>query len=582
MSSEFTVLREAWLALDEPSEEVREAARARLFEEIANEESEQRLGRTSDEQLRPGGFRRRSRLALVLVLVLVLLLTWATLTLAFGWHVVFGSAPRVAHSSRVFQDFNHLDVGAPPKMASGVLPNQARLVAAFGRVRLWLAPTKAGGYCSVFAGSGGCDARGTIPLGVTYSFRTEPGQGGVGQGTDLAYLRELHGAVNPRWSDSVEVRFEDGTILRPRIVWVSKPIAQGFFYVAIGDEHHRPGHQVREVVARDGDGNVVDSSQPGPDSDGPPAGAIVDKADEVARIDTPVGNAVLWRAPSRFDTACTWLTLAGRFYLGRCLFKDYPAPPEIELVRRGELVLVTGVQIPSSGLVRLEFVDGHHVQLRATGGGFLLYRVPRPASLASAQPWRYTVLAPSGHRIARSELSLPSLRSPGDIDRTARMPDGEVVLLPRKAIIAKARKLIEFLAKNGSRYTVWTMPARDGGRCYVFGGGNCTPPGSHASPLGAGVQGGAVPVLAGQVREDVATYELHYEDGAVERVHPVESFILHEIPSSHYPRGHRLELVISRARDGHELARTVVPDRAPGVYPCENPIDIGGGGTICP
>ena len=54
-------------------------------------------------------------------------------------------------------------------------------------------------------------------------------------------------------------------------------------------------------------------------------------------------------------------------------------------------------------------------------------------------------------------------------------------------------------------------------------------------------------LLAGQVREDVATYELRYEDGAVERLHPVEGYILHEIPSSHYVRGHRLELVIARA-----------------------------------
>ena len=66
MASEFRILREAWLALDEPSQEVRESARARLFEEIAFEESE-RLGHSREqEQERSGlsgavrGARRRS------------------------------------------------------------------------------------------------------------------------------------------------------------------------------------------------------------------------------------------------------------------------------------------------------------------------------------------------------------------------------------------------------------------------------------------------------------------------------------------------------------------------------------------
>jgi hypothetical protein len=595
MSSEFSTLREAWVALDEPSQEVREGARTRLFDEIAAEESE-RLGRASDQRVRQGGLRPRSRLAIVLAFGLLLLLTWATLTLAFGWHVVFGSAPRAPHSSKIFKDFDTLDVGAPAGMASGVIPNQTRLVATFGRVQVWVAPTRAGGYCAVIAGAGGCDRLGTAPLNVTYGFASEPGRGGEpnapGLGPDLADLREVAGSINARWSETLEVRFEDGTVLRPRVVWVSEPISQGFFYLPIGNDHRPAGHQLREVVALDAHGNIVESeSMRGihrPYSAGPPPGAVSQQAAEVGHLQTPVGEAVLWHAPSRFDTGCTWLELAGRFYLGHgfngCQVTGYSSRWHGELAQRGNLVLFYAFGIPSAGSVRLDFADGHHVRLRPDRDGFLLYRVAAPASSRSGQPWSYTVDAAGGKRLLHSDLSLPSLTPAATERRLVRLPDGQSGFLPRNAIVPKARRLIDFRAEEGTRVTLWIIPTRDGGRCYVFDRGDgCAPPGSHAPPLGAGIHGGESPVLlAGQVREDVATYELRYEDGAVERLHPVEGFILHEIPSSHYARGHRLEFVIARASDGHVITQQAIDARAAGVYPCEKPVDIGRGVKACP
>lgn len=402
MSSEFTVLREAWLALDAPSEEVREGARARLFEEIASEESEQRLGRTSDQQVRQGGFRRRSRLALVVVLGLLLVLIWATLTLAFGWHVIFGSTPKVPHNSAIYKDFDSLDVGAPAGMASGVIPNETRRVATYDGIPLWVAPTRAGGYCSMMAGSGGCDREGTVPLNVTYMTSGAPVGGGTPE-ADLGYLRELHGAVNPRWSGAVEVRFGDGTAVRPQIVWISKPISQGFFYVPIGDDHRRAGHRLQKVVALDADGNVVaeDSSmsQGQQPSDSPPAGAVVDKAEQVASIETPDGKAVLWRAPSRFDSSCTWLALAGRVYGGECSFSGYPPTARVVLVRRGNgLLLVSGVRLTSSGSLTLGFADGQQLRLTADGEGDLLRPVPA-ALRTSGMPTTFSAVDVSGRKL---------------------------------------------------------------------------------------------------------------------------------------------------------------------------------------
>jgi hypothetical protein len=577
MSSEFSTLREAWLGLDEPSQEVRESARGRLFEEIAGEESE-RLGRATDQRVRRDGLRPRSRLAIVLVLGLLLLLTWATLTLAFGWNVVFGSAPRAPHNSRVFKDFDALDVLAPPGMKSGVIADQTRLVATFGRKRLWVAPTRAGGYCFTL-GAGGCDHLGTSPLAVTYST----------SGSSQA-VREVYGTVNPRWSESVELRFDDAAVIRPRVVWVSAPISQGFFYQPITADHRRPEHRLRRVVALDGDGNIVESENVGPDgkpySNAPPPGAVSDQAAKVASLETPFGEAVLWHAPSRFDTSCSWLELAGRFYfLGSssgCQVTGESPRRHGELARRGNLVLFYAFGIPSAGSVKLDFADGHHVRLRPHSDGFLLYRVAQPAFMASGQPSSYTVVAASGKQLLHADLSLPPLTSLG-AERTVRLPDGQFGFLPRRAIVAKARKLIQFRAEQGMRVTVWVIPMHGGGRCYVYNvGSGCALPGSHAPPLGAVIHGGEPILLAGEVREDVATYELRYEDGAVERLHPVENFIMHEIPSIHYARGHRLKLVIARARDGHILAQEAVPVRAPGVYPCEKPVDFGHGVKACP
>jgi hypothetical protein len=590
MSSELPILREAWLALDEPSQEAREIARARLFEEIAGEESE-RLGRANDQRVRKGGLRPRSRLAIVVVLGLLLLLTWATLTLAFGWHVVFGSAQRASHGSKIFKDFNTLDVGAPSGMASGVIPNETRLVATFDRYRLWVAPTKAGGYCTLLVGGplggGGCDRLGTVPFGASSV--------SIGRPTDepnpgTADLRSVFGSVDSRWSDSVEMRFEDGAVLRPRIVWVSEPISQGFFFQPIARDHQRLGHGLREVVALDADGNLVAAvSMSGRQySSGPPAGSIMDEAEQVARVETPIGEAVLWHAPSRFGTSCTWLELDERFYAGEsfngCQIEGYSSRWHGELVRRGNLVLFYAAGIPSAGSVELDFADGQHLRLRPDEDGFLLYRVPRPAFLASGQPWSYTVVDDSGKRLLHSDLSLPPLTSPAAPDRPMHLPDGQLVFLPRTAIVAEARKLIDFRAENGTRVTLWIIPTRDGGRCLVFDrGGGCDSPGSHASPLGAGISGGTSPVLlAGPVRDDVATYELHYQDKAVERLHPVKGYILHEIGSSHYSLGHRLELMIARDRDGHVIAQQAIQFSMPGVYPCETPVDIGRGVMACP
>ena len=53
----------------------------------------------------------------------------------------------------------------------------------------------------------------------------------------------------------------------------------------------------------------------------------------------------------------------------------------------------------------------------------------------------------------------------------------------------------------------------------------------------------------------MALVELHYEDGTVERIEPVEDYVLAEIGSAHYERGHRLAAAVARSADGRLLER---------------------------
>lgn len=233
----------------------------------------------------------------------------------------------------------------------------------------------------------------------------------------------------------------------------------------------------------------------------------------------------------------------------------------------------------------VEFADGESAQIDVVwvsppiDAGFYVYEVPQEHRRIGHQVTAIVATDAEGDVLARQVFELTP---PEEIMRRHRLPDGQLADLPAKAIVERARRIIDFKAQNGGRVTLWVVPARDGGRCYVhnrFGG--CT---GHELdvPMAAGVLGGPTVLFSGPVRDDVALVELRYEDGAVERLRPVEGFVLHEIDPRHYERGHRLELVIARDARGRALHRHVSRTDHPGVYPCSEPVDIGRGVMACP
>src|SRR5262245_8796357 len=179
--------------------------------------------------------RRRRGLLLIGLVTLAFVLVVAT-AYARGHPIVdFSSAPPAP--KQVVKDFDSLSIGAPPGMDPKVNAGETRFVGRFGPMKLFVAPTKAGGFCVGWGGVGGCDALGAFPLGVTWQ------SGIVGPA--------VYGHASARWADDVEIELDDGTRVRPRVIWVSPPINSGFFY-------YRPpkGRTIKSVIALKG-GDVV-------------------------------------------------------------------------------------------------------------------------------------------------------------------------------------------------------------------------------------------------------------------------------------------------------------------------------------
>jgi hypothetical protein len=319
MAPELDALRNLWRITPEPSEQTRADARARLFDAISggNGSAAARARLDPRHPILP-----RRRLGFVLALVLILLVLLVSVAVAFGLRiVVFGQAQKAPPTSREFKVFADMDVGAPPGMESSVIPNETRKVATFGDKTLWVAPTREGGFCAILIpGGGGCDRLGTFPLTVTYS-------GGVPGpfSPSNPVVGEISGSVNARWSVALEIRFQDGDVIKPQLVWVSQPINAGFFVQPIPAEHRQPGHLISAVVALDRDGKLVASEAlPGNRSTAPPPDALLDQARQVATINTNTGPVVLRTAPTRYDGRCTWLEFNGKgTQVVPCLPKGY-------------------------------------------------------------------------------------------------------------------------------------------------------------------------------------------------------------------------------------------------------------------
>jgi hypothetical protein len=328
-------------------------------------------------------------------------------------------------------------------------------------------------------------------------------------------------------------------------------------------------------------------------------GVIPGEARKVTEVTRRGKRHVLSVAPTTKGGYCfQWTNLFGSCY-DPAEFAAVPrvGPPgdvDAHLLRAifiaDETVHLVGGHLRAAETERLEleYADGDRVEIPVTwvsepiDAGFYLFDVPdehrRPETRAEALIARKA----DGEVIAR--MAFPRAGARWEFDPETAAPD--------VAVLEQKRKLIEITTERGRTVTLWKAPSRHGGTCHWLtingrpGPASDCPPGPVPGPkpvVGAGLLTGGGPVLfEGTVRDDVAVVELHFQDGAMEPVRPVEGRVLYEIGSAHYPRGHRLERIVARDASGRKLDAREFRPNTPGTYPCDEPVDLGYGLRGCP
>jgi hypothetical protein len=341
--------------------------------------------------------RRRWRPAVVAISsALVLVVVGTALALRGHWldHSKAESAP-----PRVFTEFAKLDRGAPPGTASGLVAGESRRVPVvvndLAKRTFWIAPNKRGRYCVVLHAGGVCDKLGPWPLSSIWGVNGR-------RPADRRVMTVIYGDVNARWVDSLLIRFADGDTARPRITWVNTPIGgYGFYYYDVPPDHRVGGHQVTVLEALDARGNVVTASYNGLEPV-PPVDAIQAEKTALARAKTPDGEAILWRAPTRYGSSCTWIQLGERARTLGCV--RYLSPNFTWLSTRHSVV-VAGEVPRRFDRVELQFADFSHVSVKLVQG-YLLYSIPAAHLVAANQLVAFRLDNADGSAAFENELTL--------------------------------------------------------------------------------------------------------------------------------------------------------------------------------
>lgn len=229
--------------------------------------------RPSSAQLapRPGRVPRR----LVIAAVVMLLLAALVVTPAFGIRSLIAGlfdrtdVPFTGESAplEVKRDFYDLSLGVPPSMAPQAIASQARRVATFrlgGKDRvLWVAPTRDGGYCYLFAHTfGGCrTARERNGAQAPPPGYVHPQRLGVTSEAPVRdkvpYVSRIGGDIRIQSAHSLTVIYADDSETPVRFYYVSEPIAAGFFLAALPAGHDTTATRATAIELRDKAGRLL-------------------------------------------------------------------------------------------------------------------------------------------------------------------------------------------------------------------------------------------------------------------------------------------------------------------------------------
>jgi hypothetical protein len=316
--------------------------------------------------------RRRRHASAIVVLIAAVAVGIAS-AYAFGHPIIdFGSAPK--GPTKVVNDFGSLQVGAPPGMAPGVLPHEARritTVAFDGKQHvLWVAPTKQGGFCEQWSGSiGGCRAN----RHDKFAKRLDVSSSYTAKGS----LTVLGGSFFQSAGARLEVSYADGASAEIPFVWVTAPIDAGFYLYRVPDAHRVRATRPAAVSLLDDDGKVL-AREPiryvfPPDQISHrvagypplsvPAEAIWERRRQLFDERADDGERVgLWVAPKRGGGTCFWTNQAS----GCSREGDRKEPPSaLELGFSGGATRVTLCCAVGPQVARVEarFQDGDRIDL---------------------------------------------------------------------------------------------------------------------------------------------------------------------------------------------------------------------------
>ena len=231
---------------------------------VARSERERHRSRRPPWRRHP---RRTAALAFALLLVALLA------TPAFGVqqyvlhllgrkNVSFSASPSAPNV--VKKQFLDLPLGAPKQFAPDVNAAEARVVATFsigGRPRkLWVAPTRTGGYCYTFELSiGGCrQARADRKVGEKGQFGVSWMGGSPRRRVNATIVTRIAGDLTAPAAAKITASYADGTTADIPFVWVSAPISAGFFSYDIPTSHWTKQHRLLAVALSAKGGRELD------------------------------------------------------------------------------------------------------------------------------------------------------------------------------------------------------------------------------------------------------------------------------------------------------------------------------------
>jgi hypothetical protein len=202
-------------------------------------------------------WRRHPRRAVGIAFALVLVALLATP--AFGvqgyvLHLLGRKDVSFSHSPSapnvVKKQFLDLPIGAPRQFSPQVKAAQTRVVATFSIAghprKLWAAPTRQGGYCyTIELSFGGCrQTRADRSIGAKGQFGVTWQGGSQKRGVNESIVTRVGGDITAPTAAKITATYADGTSTEIPFVWVSNPIAAGFYSYDIPTAHWNKQHRL--------------------------------------------------------------------------------------------------------------------------------------------------------------------------------------------------------------------------------------------------------------------------------------------------------------------------------------------------